>query len=172
LEGGARKRKHAVDIEFACLELRIEPRPRAIRRVGDAALDGLAVELELQAIDGKLLRPDVEIARGTKESRLPWCRIRAALKPGQKRARIARLDLRRALEAHALRRCRHATAQPHLRKTGPAEFKRLDIPAVVIQLEVAAHVLQRAGGERHRVDTDAEPHRKRRSIGRGERFYE
>ncbi len=51
VERRARERQHAIDIEFAGLEFRVEAwRLRAVRaRIGETALDGLAVELELEA---------------------------------------------------------------------------------------------------------------------------
>ena len=148
-------------------------RPRAVRRIGDAALDRLAVELEFEAVDRELLRADGEIAARAQQAGLRCAVSGAAFEPGEER--FADRSLRSApapLKLMPVRRRRHAPAQAHLRETGRAEFERFDVPSVVVELDVAAHVLQRAGRERHRVDADAEPHRERRPIGRGERLDE
>ena len=105
------------------------------------------------------MRPDCKIAGRTEEAGLPRRGVRAAFQPAEECAWIGRFDLRRPLEAHVLGRCRHAPAQAHLGEAWTAELERFDIPAVIVELDVATHVLKCAGRKRHRVDADPEPHR-------------
>ena len=93
VERGAAEGEHAIDIEVAGLELGVETRwPRAVRRrIGEAALDRLAVEFELQPLDRELLRADGELAAGAQHAGLPLHGVRAAFEPGEERLRIARI---------------------------------------------------------------------------------
>ena len=174
VERRAAEGEHAIDIEFGGLQFRIEARRLAAdrARIGEPAFDGLAVELEFQPLDRELLRADGEFAAGAQHAGLRLRAFAAAFEPGEKRARIARLDLRRPLEGHAFGRVRDASAEAHLRETRRAKLQRLDLPFVAVEPQVAAHRLQRAGRERHRVDADAELHRKRRTVRRRQRLDE
>src|SRR6202011_4438851 len=118
VECGAAERNHAVDIEFGCFQLRIEPRRlgTARARIGEAPFDGLVVELEFEALDRKLLRADVKISADAQQPARACRRIGAPFEPGGEHPRLVRLDLYRPLEADAVGVLLHAAAEANLRE--------------------------------------------------------
>ena len=89
----------AVEIDLRRAERRLDPRGMigARPRIGETPFEGHAIELRLEAVDGDGLGAEPDIALGAE-----WPRNRLGVaatgEPGDERARVPRLDPRRAGE--------------------------------------------------------------------------
>ena len=103
--------------------------------------------------------PDGQIAAGAQQTRLPLRRYRRGL-PATRRTAFGSLASICAgpLNDTPCAAGADLSAQPNLREARSAEFERLDVPAVAVELDVAAHVLERACRKRYRVHANAESH--------------